>query len=89
MSNHSIRITAALLLTLFTLLSARAAQSEAALPNSRNSAPGTKPSVLERFRAYSGQRTPDDLIRLFYAPVAADSVQQKTQVALSNGKTDV
>ena len=45
--------------------------------------------MLERFRNHSGQRTSDELIRLFYAPGAADTVQQRPQIALSDGKTPV
>jgi len=90
MSKLAFRMAAALLLTLFTTLNTLAAQPAAApTSNIRSAAPATEPSVLERFRAYTGQRTPDDLIRLFYAPGASDTVQQKPEIALSDGKTPV
>lgn len=90
MNNHSIRITAALLLTLCTTLIARTSQSETAPLSHKNApVPVSDPSVLERFRSYSGPRTPDDLIRLFSIPASANSLQQKPEIALSDGQTHV
>lgn len=90
MSTCLVRIRAAFLLTLITTLNAIAAPPDAAPPsNSRTVAAVAEPSVLERFRTYSGKRTPDDLIRLFSAPGAADSVKQKPDVALSDGTTHI
>jgi len=90
MKNHVFQITAALLLTLNTTLNSGAAQPETAhATNSRTDAAGAELSVPERFRTHTGQRTPDDLMRLFYAPGAADAVQQKPRIALSDGKTPV
>ena len=48
------------------------------------SAPAT--SVLERFRTYSGPRTPTALTALFSAPVAAN-IRQQPEVVLSDGAT--
>ncbi len=90
MRNHVFQITAALLLNLITTLGSSAAQPETApTTNSRTDAAEAELSVLERFRTHTGQRTPDDLIRLFYAPGAADTAQQKPRIVLSDGKTPV
>ena len=45
-------------------------------------------SVLERFRTFSGQRTPLALSELFKSPVSS-SYSQKPEIALSNGATIV
>jgi hypothetical protein len=85
-----IHLTAALLLTLFSTLSAQAVQPEAA-PVSNNSTDPAKAdlSVLEHFRTFTGPRTPDALLRLFSTPAAAAKVKQKPQAALSDGQTNV
>lgn len=89
MSNR-FRITAVLLLTLFTALQAPAAQAETApVLNTVSAFSGANPSVLERFRTYTGPRMPDNLIRLFNSPAAADSVLQKPEIVLSDGQTHV
>jgi len=45
-------------------------------------------SVLERFRAYTGQRTPDELTALFTLP-ADINVRQLPLIAISDGSTAV
>jgi len=78
----------ALLLTLFITLPAHAAQPDAALTTNSTVDVRAESSVLEHFRTFSGQKTPDALLRLFSNP-AADTVKQKPQVALSDGQTHV
>jgi hypothetical protein len=59
-------------------------------------APGTKTaispaqaaSVLDRFRMYSGPRTPEALMALFAAPVTT-AIHQQPEIALSDGATMV
>ncbi len=46
-------------------------------------------SVLERFRTYSGPRTPAALVALFAAPVTAATIHQHPEVALSDGASIV
>ena len=90
MGNLSIRIIAALLLTLFTVLSAHVVQSETTpAMSSSTAAQKLEQSVLEQFRTYTGQRTPDGLFRLFSLPETAATVKQKPQVVLSDGQTHV
>lgn len=50
--------------------------------------PAPAVSVLERFRTYTGPRTPAALKALFDAPVAADALQQPA-IALSDGAATV
>lgn len=92
-------VSAVLFLTLFGPLSLQAASSAAtavppvktlpaAAPAGTQSAPSAAQvtSVLERFRTYTGPRTPDALTALFDAPVEA-SIRQQPEVALSDGAT--
>jgi len=57
-------------------------------PAPATAVPAPAASVLERFRAYKGPRTPAALKALFAAPVAADTLQ-KPLIALSDGATTV
>lgn len=89
MSNILIRIITALLLTLLTTLNVYSAQpGTTPASNSRPSTVRPEPSALERFRTYSGARTPKALTALF--AVAPDSnIRQQPEVALSDGATMV
>jgi hypothetical protein len=90
MSNLSIRIFAALLLTLLSTLNVHAVEPAAApTTNSSIVAPQTDLSILEHFRTYSGPRTPDSMMRLFSNPVTAGIAKQKPEIALSDGQTHV
>jgi hypothetical protein len=46
------------------------------------------PSVLERFKTYSGERTPDGLRELFTLPVDT-KLRQQPQIAISDGRSAV
>jgi hypothetical protein len=48
--------------------------------------PEASSSVLERFRTYTGPRTPEDLSALF-TPSATGKVRQQPLIALSDGRT--
>jgi hypothetical protein len=92
MSKVTNHLSAAILLTLATVFNVYAIQPESVptnIPNSSASTPQTGSSVLEHFRSYTGQRTPDALLRLFSNPVVGDNVKQKPNMALSDGQTQV
>jgi hypothetical protein len=61
-----------------TAKAAPAAVAEEAIP----------PSVLQRFKAFSGERTRDALIELFTQPLDA-RVRQQPQIAISDGRTAI
>jgi hypothetical protein len=88
MNTFSLRIAAALLLTLSGSLNAFAAQPEAA-PATKTGAPAivAEAPVLERFRTYTGPRTVDNLIRLFNPVGTAAAIKQNPDVVLSDGRT--
>jgi hypothetical protein len=101
MKNILASVSAVLLLVLFATPPAAHAASPDAAPVPQDNqlsgktpgtetAPVTVPttSVLERFRTYSGPRTPAALTELFAAPLAADVLQQP-KVVLSDGATAV
>jgi hypothetical protein len=91
MNTSSIHIAAAFLLTLITTLNAHSAQPETPPVIKDTSVISSKAdlSVLEHFRTFTGQRTPDALLRLFSTPGATDTVKQKPEVVLSDGLTHV
>jgi hypothetical protein len=95
MKNKIVFATATLLLTQLSTFPVRAAEltgtplPAAATSDTQNAKlPGPGASVLERFRTYTGPRTPAALVALFSAPVAA-TIQQQPVVALSDGSTKV
>lgn len=90
MNRTTIHMSAALLLTLFTTFNAGTARADTApAAAAGTTAPAAEQSVLERFRSFTGQRTADNLIRLFTAPATADSVRQNPEVGISDGKATV
>jgi len=57
-----------------------------AVANETTKRAGNDVSVLERFRVYTGPRTPETLSALFSSPLQVDT-QQQPEVALSDGAT--
>ena len=102
MTNKIVNIAAMLILTQIGTLPVLAA-SPVGSPTpldktfSAATAPGTQTakssvqvtSVLERFRTYSGPRTPAALMALFATPVTAVTIHQQPEVALSDGASMV
>jgi len=63
-------------------------QSATVTPTISGQTEKTAISVLERFRSYSGPRSPEALSALFDRP-ATTAVRQQPQIALSDGRTTV
>lgn len=69
--------------------SVAAAEASPAAAKSTAVTSGSPPTVLERFRTFTGKRDPNGLLRLFSSPDTAATVLQTPQVALSDGKSQV
>lgn len=90
MNVSPVTLSAALMLALVTTATGQQVPPSAS-PVPVNQATETRPlpSVLDRFKTFSGKRVPAEMLRMFSLPELAGIVSQSPQVALSNGSSTV